>query len=153
MQKPHPPLLIGGGGKRVLSIAAREADIVGINPAIRSGNVDGDAARNGSAAETDQKSQWVKDAAGDRYAELELNMLVFAVIVNDQREETAANMAPLFGIEPEDAIEYPHAWFGSVDQICEDLVAGRERWDVSYLCVQADAMDAVAPVIAKLAGT
>ncbi len=153
VQKPHPPLLIGGGGKRVLSIAAREADIVGINPAIRSGNVDGDAARNGAAAQTDQKSQWVKTAAGDRYADLELNMLVFAVIVNDQREETAANMAPLFGIEPEDAIEYPHAWFGSVDQICDDLLAGRDRWDVSYLCVQADAMDAVAPIIAKLAGT
>lgn len=153
VQKPHPPLLIGGGAPRVLSIAAREADIVGINPAVRSGNVDSDAARDGSAAQTDQKSQWIKDAAGDRYAELEINMLVFAVIVNDQREETAASMAPLFGIDPDEAVEYPHAWFGSVDQICEDLVAGRERWDVSYLVVQADAMDAVAPIIAKLAGT
>ena len=152
VQKPHPPLLIGGGAKRVLSIAGREADIVGINPAVKSGNVDGEAARDGSAAQTDQKVQWVKDAAGDRYDDLELNMLVFAVIVNDQRAETAANMAPLFGIDPEQALEYPHAWFGSADEICDDLVAGRERWDVSYLVVQADAIDAVAPIIAKLAG-
>ena len=153
LQQPHPPLLIGGGGKRVLTIAGREAQIVGINPAIASGAADADAARNGAADETDKKVQWVREAAGDRYADIEMNMLVFAVIITDDREGTAANMAALFGLEPEGALEYPHGWFGTVDQICDDLVARRERWDVSYLVIQADAMEAAAPIVAKLAGT
>ena len=153
IQQPHPPLLIGGGGKRVLSIAGREAQIVGINPAIVSGAADAAAARNGAADETDRKVGWVREAAGDRYDHIEMNMLVFAVIITDDREGTAANMAALFGLEPEGALEYPHGWFGTVDQICDDLVARRERWDVSYLVIQADAMEAAAPIVAKLAGT
>ncbi|MGH9085338.1 MAG: TIGR03621 family F420-dependent LLM class oxidoreductase, partial [Acidimicrobiales bacterium] len=69
------PFLIGGGAKRVLSIAAREAQIVGINPSIHSGHVDAAAAQNGAADETDKKIAWVREAAGDRYADLEINML------------------------------------------------------------------------------
>jgi len=153
VQRPHPPLLIGGGGKRVLTIAGREADIVGINPSIVSGNVDAAAAQNGSATLTDQKLAWVKEAAGDRYAEIELNMLIFAGIVTDDGDGTKAMMAPLFGLEPADLDEYPHALIGTVESICEDLERRRDRWDVSYVVVQADAMDALAPVVAKLAGT
>jgi alkanesulfonate monooxygenase SsuD/methylene tetrahydromethanopterin reductase-like flavin-dependent oxidoreductase (luciferase family) len=153
VQKPGPPLLIGGGARRVLSIAGREADIVGINPSIPSGAVDVDAARNGSAAETDQKLAWVREAAGDRFDDLELNMLVFAGIVTDDRAGTIEMMAPMFGLDPADVAEYPHALVGSVDQICADLVERRERWGVSYLVVQADAMEAMAPVVAKLHGT
>lgn len=152
-QKPGPPLLIGGGGKRVLSIAGREADIVGINPALRSGQVDTDTARNGSAADTDRKLQWVRDAAGDRFDEIELNMLVFAVVVTDDKAGTTAKLAPLFGLDPDDLDDMPHAWIGSVDEICEDLQRYRERWGVSYIVVQEDALDAAAPVVARLTGT
>jgi probable F420-dependent oxidoreductase len=153
LQRPHPPFLIGGGGKRVLTIAGREADIVGINPAIVSGNVDADAARNGSAEETDQKLAWVRDAAGDRYGDIEINMLIFAAMLSDDPAGTKAQMAPLFGLEPSDIEDYPHAWIGTVDSICEDLQKRRERWDVSYLVVQGDAMETMAPVVAKLTGT
>jgi len=62
------------------------------------------------------------------------------------------SMAPLFGIAPDQVDDYPHAWFGSVQQISEQIQRGRERWDVSYLTVQADAMEAMAPVVAALAG-
>jgi probable F420-dependent oxidoreductase len=153
VQRPHPPLLIGGGGKRVLSIAGREADIVGINPSIASGNVDASAARNGSASSTDQKLEWVKAAAGDRYPELELNMLIFAGIITDDIEGTKALMAPLFGGQASDLDEYPHALIGSVESICDDLVRRRERWDVSYVVVQGDAMESLAPVVARLSGS
>ena len=153
VQRPHPPLLIGGGGKRVLSIAGREADIVGINPSIVSGNVDADAARSGAASLTDEKLAWVKAAAGDRYPELELNMLIFAGIITDDAAGTKAMMAPLFGLEPNDLDDYPHALIGSVESICEDLQRRRERWDVSYVVVQGDAMEALAPVVARLSGT
>ncbi len=153
IQQPHPPLLIGGAQQRVLSIAGREADIVGINPAIRSGAVDADAARSGVATETDQKVAWVKDAAGDRYDDLELNMLIFSAAITDDRAELVGKLAPLFGIGPDDLDDYPHAWIGSVQQIAEQIQRGRERWDVSYLTVQTDAMEPMAPVVAQLAGT
>lgn len=153
VQRPHPPLLIGGGARRVLSIAGREADIVGINPSIVSGTVDADAARSGTAEATDEKVEWVRAAAGDRYADLELNMLIFAAILTDDRDGTRSQMAPLFGLEPEGLGDYPHAWIGSVEQIRDDILARRDRWDVSYLVVQGDAMETMAPVVAALAGT
>jgi probable F420-dependent oxidoreductase len=153
VQRPHPPILIGGGAKRVLTIAGREADIVGINPSIVSGNVDADAARSGAADVTDEKLAWVRSAAGDRYTDIEINMLIFAAVLTDDPEGTKASMAPLFGLVPAAIDDYPHAWIGSVGSICEELEKRRERWDASYLVVQGDAMEAMAPVVAKLAGS
>ncbi|HET6774377.1 MAG TPA: TIGR03621 family F420-dependent LLM class oxidoreductase [Acidimicrobiales bacterium] len=153
VQRPHPPFIVGGGGPRVLGLAAREADIVGINPAIRSGRVDRAAAHDGTAAVTDRKLEWVRDAAGDRYADVELQMLLFACVVTDDRAGALDSLAPLFSQSPDELAEYPHAWVGNVDQIADDLVARRERWDVSYVVVQgADAMRAAAPVLARMAG-
>lgn len=151
-QQDPPPLIIGGGARRVLSIAGREADIVGINPSIHSGQVDAAAARDGVATQTDEKIRWVREAAGDRYANLEINMLQFAGIVTDDRAGTAEMMAPLFGLPPEEVETYPHACIGSVEQIVEDLHARRERWDVSYVVFQGDSMEAMAPVVAALRG-
>ena len=153
IQSPHPPILIGGGGKRVLSLAAREADIVGINPKIASGEVDAQAAQNGAPELTDEKVRWVKEAAGDRYDELELNMLVFAVVVTDDKQAVAEMMAPMFGLDPALVNDYPLAWIGTENEIVDALQARRERWDVSYLVVQSDAMEAAAPIVARLAGT
>jgi len=148
-----PPFLIGGGAKRVLSIAAREAQIVGINPSIHSGEVDAAAAQNGAAAETDRKLAWVREAAGDRYADLEINLLQFAAIITDDRKGTTEMMAPLLGLSPEELEIYPHTCIGSVEQIVEVLQARRERWDASYLVFQSDAIEAMAPVVARLRGT
>ena len=155
VQQPKgPPVLIGGGGRRVLTLAARRADIVGVNPAIRSGRTDRAAAEDGAAAVTDQKLGWVRDAAGDRYGDIEINMLIFACVVTDDRASVIEAMAPLFGVSPEVVGDHPHAWVGTVDRICDDLVARRERWDASYLVVQGpEAMDAAAPIVARLAGT
>ena len=153
VQRPHPPMRIGGGGRRVLSIAGREADIVGINPSIPNGSVDADAARSGLAALTDQKIAWVKQAAGGRYDDLEINMLTFGNVITDDRPGTLEAMAPMFGVTPEEVGDYPHAWVGSVEEICEDLERRRDRWDASYLVVQGDAMEPMAPIVAKLTGT
>ncbi|MDZ7673778.1 MAG: TIGR03621 family F420-dependent LLM class oxidoreductase [Acidimicrobiales bacterium] len=153
VQRPHPPFLIGGGGRRVLSLAAHEADIVGINPKLTTGEVDETAARNGAPELTDEKIRWVREAAGDRYADLELNMLVFAVVITDDRPGVAEMMAPMFGLDPDLVADYPLAWIGTEDEIVESLQARRERWDVSYLVVQHDAMEAAAPIVARLTGT
>jgi probable F420-dependent oxidoreductase len=152
VQSP-PPFLIGGGAKRVLSIAGREAQIVGINPSIHSGQVDAAAAQNGAAGETDKKLAWVREAAGDRYDDLEINLLQFAGIITDDRTGTAEMMAPLFGLPPEELATYPHVCIGTVEQIADDLRARRERWDASYVVFQGDTMDAMAPVVAALRDT
>lgn len=153
VQKPHPPLLIGGGLKRVLSFAAREAQIIGVNPTIPNGQVDADAARSGTATLTDQKLEWIKAAAGDRFADIELNALHYATIITDDRAGTMEMMAPLFGVDPGEIADYPHVLIGTVEEICADLEARRERWGFSYVVIQGDGMEAFAPVVAKLAGS
>jgi probable F420-dependent oxidoreductase len=152
VQSP-PPLLIGGGAKRVLRIAGREADIVSINPSIKSGEVDAAAARDGSAEATDQKVAWVKEGAGDRYDDLEINMLQFVGIITDDAKGTAETMAPLFGLPPEALETYPHVCIGTVEQISESLQYRRERWDASYFVFQGDVLDTMAPVVAALRDT
>lgn len=153
-QRPHPPLLIGGGRRQMLELAAREADIVGVNPSIRSGRTDAEAARDGTATATDRKLAWVRDAAGERYDDVEINFLIFVCAVNDDRQDTIETMAPLFSLSPEEVGEYPHAWFGTVEEICDALVERRERWDMSYPVVMGlDAMMAAAPIVERLAGT
>lgn len=152
VQRPHPPFLIGGGRKRVLSIAAREAQIVGINPSMHEGVVGPGAAATATAAATDEKLGWIRDAAGDRFDELELNMLVIGVVPGDDVEANAGDMGALFGISGEEALDIPHMWFGDTDRICDVLEQRRERWGVSYYVVQADAVEAAAPIVAKLSG-
>ncbi|MGH9136005.1 MAG: TIGR03621 family F420-dependent LLM class oxidoreductase [Acidimicrobiales bacterium] len=154
VQRPHPPILIGGGGPKVLRVAAKHADIVSINPRLHRGVADVEAARDAVASRVDEKIAALRAAAGDRFDELELNVLVFATMPTDDRRATAENMAGMFDVTPEEVLEVPYAWIGSTDQICDQLSAARERWGFSYLVVQgAHALDAAAPVVAKLAGT
>ncbi len=152
LTRPHPPILIGGGAKRMLSVAGREADIVGINPTIKSGAVDAAAAADTVASAWDRKVGWVKDAAGDRFDDLEINCLTYTTIITDDRDGMAERLAPVFGVDPAEVAEIPHAFVGTVDQICDDLERRRARWGVSYFVIQADGIDAFAPVVARMAG-
>ena len=74
-------------------------------------------------------------------------------MVTDDRQGMAELMAPALGISPAAALASPHALAGSPKEIAEDLVARRDRWGISYLGVSVDALDALAPVVAMLAGT
>ena len=152
-QQPHPPILIGGGGPKVLGIAARHADIVGINPSIRAGEVGPEAARDAAADRVDQKVAWVREAAGDRITDIELNALVFVINVTDDPEPVREMMAGIFGVDADLVAASPYVWIGSVPEICDQLRAARERWGISYFVVQGDSFEAVAPVVAELAGT
>lgn len=153
VQQPHPPLIVGGGGRRVLALAAREADIVGVNPNLKAGQVDATAARDGLAPAVDRKVAHVRQAAAGRYDDVEINFLILACVLTDDRTGVLETIAAPFGLAPHEMAEVPYVWTGSVDQICEQLIANRERWDASYFVLQGtDAMAAAAPVVARLTG-
>lgn len=153
VQKPGPPILIGGGGPKVLGIAGRYADIVGVNPSIVSGTVDAGAARDAASDRVDQKIEWLKAGAGDRYDDLELNALVFVVNITDDAASMREMVAGFFGVEAELIGDTPYVWIGSTGEIADQLRGARERWGFSYFVVQGDNMEAVAPIIAELDGT
>ncbi len=153
VQRPMPPLVIGGGGRRVLSIAAREADIVGVNVNLRGGVIDATAGSDGTPERTDEKIAWIREAAGERMADIELQVRVHLTVVTDDRLATAEGLAAGFGMTVEQALGSPFALAGTVDQICEDLIARRQRWGFSYIGLGLEALDDMAPVVARLAGT
>jgi probable F420-dependent oxidoreductase len=149
----RPPLIIGGGGKRVLTLAARRADIVGVNPNLRSGAMDGDAARSAIADRYDERIAWVRAAAGGRFDGLELQVLTQLVAVGGDRDEMARALAPSFGVTEAEARDAPIALVGSVEEICDQLAARRERWGFNYWVVHDTDVDAFAPVVERMAGT
>lgn len=151
VQRPLP-LLVGGGGRKVLELAGRHADIVGLNPKLPNGVIDASAGPDATAAATDRKIGWVRDAAGDRFADIELHTRIHLAIVSDDRAGMAEALAPALGISPADALESPHALCGTVDQIVDDLLLRRERHGIASIGLSLDAMDAMAPVVARLAG-
>src|SRR3982074_714474 len=93
VQKPHPPVLISGGGRRMLSLAAREADIVNVNFDLREGRINQELVRTGMAQATDEKLSWIKEAAGERIDQIELSVTIFLATVTDDREAMAAGVA------------------------------------------------------------
>jgi alkanesulfonate monooxygenase SsuD/methylene tetrahydromethanopterin reductase-like flavin-dependent oxidoreductase (luciferase family) len=153
VQKPHPPILLGGGGRRMLSLAAREADIVSINYKLTEGRINSNLVRTGMPGATDQKLAWIKEAAGDRFSKIELCATVFTFSVTDDREGVAAAFASRLGSEPREILETPHFLIGTIDQMIEDLQARRERYGISYVVVPDAAFESLAPVVARLTGT
>lgn len=153
LQRPHPPLLIAGGGPKVLGLAAREADIVGVNPDLGAGVIDARAGSSATPAATDQKIAWIKDAAGARFPELELHTRVHLAAIDADRDALATALAPTLGLDATDALASPHALVGTAAQCIETIQSWRERWGISYIGLSGDTMKAMAPVVAELAGT
>jgi probable F420-dependent oxidoreductase len=151
--QPHPPILVGGGGEKLLKLAGREADIVGINPNLRKGAVTADAVQTSLASMTKQKVEWVREGAGDRFDDLELQVRYFLCAVTDDAQGLAEAVAPGFGITAAEALESGVGLVGTTDEIIDTLLARREEWNVSYIVVGADVFEAFAPVVAQLAGT
>ena len=115
--------------------------------------MDASAFPDGTPASTDRKVGWVREAAGARLDQIELQVRVHLAMVTDDREGVIHELSPSFGLTPDQAAATPHAMIGTVDQIAEQLVAQRERWGISYLGVSGDQLEALAPVVARLAGT
>src|SRR4030081_2261766 len=133
LQQPRPPILVGGGGPKLLRLAGREADIVGITPNLRAGEINRDAAQDTLASRTKQKIEWVREGAGDRFDDLELQIRYFVAAITDDRHGRAEAMAPAVGMEPHEALESGVAVVGTVDECCDILIRRREEWGGSYI--------------------
>ena len=150
--RPHPKVCIGGGGRKILSLAAREADIIGVNATLTAGELSAEAATTTTPAAFDEKVGWIREAAGARLDDIELQCHCAFVMVTDTREQIAESMAPAFGLSVDEALDVPIVLLGTVDQLCEAVEARRARYGFSYWIVPDTAMEAFAPVVERLAG-
>jgi probable F420-dependent oxidoreductase len=156
-----PPLLIGGGSPKILGIGGRLADIISVSTrATADGRVD---MSNISLAAVEQKVRHIRDAAGERFEQIELNMTVRELRLTHDRVATArellngwarlpARYANLEQLSEQDVLDSPHMAIGTVEQIVEQFEIARERWGFTYLEVSSSDAEAVAPVMEKLNG-
>jgi probable F420-dependent oxidoreductase len=148
----RPPLLIGGGGKRVLSYAAREADIIGINGTMTAGVVGPEALSTMTAESVDEKVAIVAAAGAHRINDIEMNIRAFFVKVTNDRAATVDGISSMFDVSKDMIDASPFALIGSVEECIEQLLERRERWGFSYTIVGAENIDECAPIVAALRG-
>jgi len=156
VQRPQPPFMIGGGGRRTLEFAAREADIVSLAPRLLPG-VRGDP-RSITLAATEEKIGWIREAAGIRFDHLELNVYPSQspIIVTDRARPEVVKLAHRLeqrtgiSISPDELLESPHIFIGSIDGLAEKLIGLRERLGISSVMVGEP--DELAPLVELLAG-
>lgn len=153
VQRPRPPLLVGGGGRRILSLAGREADIVSVNFDLRSGSIGPHLGATATAEATAEKARWVREAAGDRFDDVELSFTAYLTMVTDDREAVAAGLGSGFGLDTDQVLAMPNFAIGTVVQIADELERRRDELGFSYVVVGGECHEAMAPVVARLAGT
>jgi probable F420-dependent oxidoreductase len=157
VQKPHPPFMIGGGGRRTLTLAGREANIVSLAPRIGKG-IRGDPSSITLAA-TAEKIEWVREAAGDRFGNIELNVypsMSDVIVTDDARAEIRKLVDRLRersgqDVDENDLLESPHIFIGSIDTLIEKFQRLREQLGISSFMLGG--IDELAPVVERLAGT
>jgi len=152
VQAPCPPVLIGGGGKRVLTYAAREADIIGINGTLTAGVVGPEALATMTAEAVDEKVAIVAAAGAHRLNDIEMNIRTFFVKVTDDRAGMVERISSMFQVPADMINNSPFALIGSVDSCIEQLLERREKWGFSYTIVGAENIDECAPIVAALRG-
>ena len=147
-QRPHPPVMIGGGGPRMLRIAAREAQIVALAPSVN--------ARGGPTLGTVTTASVEKRVATlrrtPRFSELELNVIVFDAGVTDAARSIVEALSARLKSAATAVVDTPFFMYGSRASLVEDLIARRERLGVSYIALPGRAMRAFGPVVAALRG-
>jgi len=155
-QRPHPPFLVGGGGRKTLALAGQEAQIVGLAPRIRPGGmVD---PRSLTLAATAEKIGWVRAAAGKRFAELEFNTYpsVSPVVVTERPRPEAEALAQRLhdrtgvALSPEELLDSPHIFIGSIEGLTEKFLRLREELGITSIMLGE--VDELAPIVGRLAG-
>ena len=152
VQQPHPPLFIGGGAPRVLRLAGRLADIVSINFNNAAGKLGAGSVASSTREATAEKIGWIREGAGDRFGDIELEIAAYFIAISDDPGAAVAAMARRFDVPDEVLASHPHALIGSVSEICDKLEQRRGELGVSYINVAQRSMEAFAPVVARLSG-
>ena len=152
VQRPRPPILIGGGGRRILSLAGREADIVSVNFDLSSGTIGTQLGASATAGATAEKLRWVAEAAGDRFDDIELSHTAYLSMLTDDRDAVAAGFGSGFGLDGGQVLAMPNFLIGTVAQIADELERRRDELGFSYVVVGGECYEAMAPVVARLAG-
>ncbi|MFI6761397.1 TIGR03621 family F420-dependent LLM class oxidoreductase [Micromonospora sp. NPDC050417] len=154
VQRPRPPLLVGGGSRRVLELAGRTADIVGVNPRLAP-DVDPLAAvAEMSPERMDRKVAWARDAAlaaGRDPGAIEFQLRMFDVRVTDRGVEHRSTSSHAALADPVALAASPSVLHGEVEECVEKLLALRERYGINYLHLGGN-LEAAAPIVARLAG-
>ncbi|HET9172783.1 MAG TPA: TIGR03621 family F420-dependent LLM class oxidoreductase [Actinospica sp.] len=157
-RQPHPPFFVGGGGKRLLSFAGREAQIIGLAPRLVGTDAPHLDAPSITAAATEEKIGWVREAAGDRFAEIELNTYPTGgptVVTADPLGAARRRVDELrarTGVEltVEEVLESPHVFIGTPSDLRRKFLELRERFGITSFLI--DDLEALAPVVEELAG-
>jgi probable F420-dependent oxidoreductase len=154
VQDPHPPLLLGGGAKRMLSLAGREADIISVLSTSIASGVQLDAVGERSSARLAEKVSWIRDAAGDRFESIELSLFPDIHVTDDQstvvRQVAAARG---WDVSPETVLDMPAILIGTIDRIAEKLQAQRQNLGFSYFVLSDTDLETAAPLVSRLSGT
>jgi probable F420-dependent oxidoreductase len=153
VQRPHPPIFLGGGARRMLTLAGAEADIVGLNIDMRSGTIGPDSGPSATDEATTTKLGWIAAAAGERFAAIEIQVRIELAAVTDDPMALAEALSPAFGLTAQQGLASPHALVGSTEGIAELCRERRERFGISYITVPVEAMAELAGVVSVLAGT
>ncbi|MBV9595764.1 MAG: TIGR03621 family F420-dependent LLM class oxidoreductase [Chloroflexi bacterium] len=150
VQRPRPPIMIGAAGRRMLRLAAREADILNFpdRPSVGVST----AGNPGLGLTMAEQMQIVRSSAGERYAALELSSLSIPRLTSDVAG-VIETLATQMRTTPEVVKAMPGTLVGSREAIVDKLRANREQWDISYPVIPGAAIDSMAPIVAELAGT
>ena len=159
LQRPHPPFLIGGTRERVLRMAAREADIVGLD--LRQ---DRESLLDAFPTRMDERIGWVRDSAAERFDRLELSVLRLLgdISVTNSPLRAAADVARRYEantgltIDPRDIVESPYSLIGTVGDLVDKLRRVRQRWAINSFLVgwmEEPELRELDPVVEQLAGT
>ncbi|HEY3873526.1 MAG TPA: TIGR03621 family F420-dependent LLM class oxidoreductase [Actinocrinis sp.] len=154
-QKPRPPLMLAGSGDRLLAMAARRADIVGLTGLWQAKGEAPGSFRIGTAQELDRRVAFLREQAGDRAGDIEINMLIQSVVVTDDRRGAARKAIAEFELDltPEQLLDdVPVVLIGTQREIAEQIAERRERFGVTYFSVHEPYMAAFGPVIELLRG-
>ena len=153
-QRPHPPIFIGGGGKKLLTLAAREADIIGVEAKLQD-DKGSSALSERTEVALGQKVAMLREVAGERFPSIELNYGFRTVIATESPRQAAEQLArarAATGVTPEHVLDDPYLLIGAVEHMVETLQRRREQFGISYLQVFFQDIDVFAPVVARLAG-
>jgi hypothetical protein len=137
----------------VLRLAGQLADIVSINFNNAAGQLGAGSVASSTRDATVEKIGWIREGAGGRFGDLELEIAAYFIAISDDPADAVAAMARRFGVRPDVLAEHPHALIGPVSEICDKLEQRRSELGVSYINVAQRSMEAFAPVVARLAGT